>query len=33
MELEIPVVFTGGGGYSEGSAKCIAGSLKQVYKC
>jgi len=30
--LGIPFVFTGGGGYSEGSAKCIAGSLKQVYQ-
>lgn len=32
-ELGIPFVFTGGGGYSEGSAKCIAGSLKRLYTC
>lgn len=31
--LNIPFVFTGGGGYSEGSAKCIAGSLKRLYSC
>lgn len=29
--LSVPAVFLGGGGYSAGSAKAIAGSLKRLY--